>query len=171
VENQKLLEYSQEQKKQARQLLKKGNVINLLSKYGEVEITGSYKYDLMYGPDIDIEVITDDPRKVSFKVLQEFIKARDFQKYEYGDFAKHPRDKRPESFIIVLIQEVDGVKWEIEIWFFKQKDEDKERLEEKLINLTEEQKIKILDLKHQREQGDFPKHSISSYEIYEIVLK
>lgn len=170
MKNRELIEYSQNIKLQAQEILQENNVIQTLNQYGEVIITGSYKFDLMYGPDIDLEVITDNPRKASLNALQDFLADRKFQKYEYGDFEKHSRKNRPESFIIVLIQEVNGVKWEIEIWFFKERDEEKEKFEKKLMNLSQEQKTKILELKHQRNQSDLSKHNISSYEIYKAVL-
>ena len=165
-----LLDYSKQVKNQAQRLLKKNRVIETLNKYGEVIITGSYKFDLMYGPDIDLEVITNNPRENSLKALNEFIEARNFQKYEYGDFEAHPREKRPESFIIVLDQILAGVKWEIEIWFFKQRDPDKIKFEEKLTSLSQEQRKKILELKYQRDQMGRSKHAVSSYEIYRTVL-
>lgn len=170
MDDQGLLRYSQDVRLQAQRLLRDGEVIETLNKYGKAEITGSYKYDLMYGPDIDIEVISDNPREDSLSALSEFLDKRKFQKYEYGDFKKFPRENRPESFIIVLVQEIDGLKWEIEIWFFKEKDKRNEEFEEELMNLGQEQKMKILGLKHQRKQGKLSKHKVSSYEIYEAVL-
>ena len=56
-----LTHFSQQTKQEADALLLYGNVTEVLSKYGKVVVTGSYKYDLMYDPDIDLVVLCDNP--------------------------------------------------------------------------------------------------------------
>lgn len=170
MNNKELLDHSRKMKLRAQKIIQKNDVVKTLKKYGQVVITGSYEFDLMYGPDIDIEVITDKPREDSLNALQNFLAARKFQKYEYGDFKKHPRENRPKSFIIILVQEINGVKWEIEIWFFKERNQKKESFEKQLKELSDEQRKTILKLKHQRGQSNLSKHDISSYEIYKRVI-
>ena len=168
-----ILSFSKKTKKEADELLSVGKVIEILSKYGEVQINGSYKYDLMYGPDIDVVVLTDNPGEAAEKALFEFVKERNFQKYQFGDFNKFPRKKRPRSYIVVLIHEHEERRWEIEIWFARQKpqgDVDKE-LDNLLMNVTDEQKETILHLKHQRENSNITKHQLDSPTIYRGVLK
>lgn len=168
-----VLSFSKKTKQEADELLLVGKVKDVLSKYGEVEINGSYKYDLMYGPDIDVVVLTDNPGEAAEKALFEFVKERNFQKYQFGDFNKFPRENRPRSYIVVLIHEYKGRRWEIEIWFASQKprgdvDEELDRL---LMNVTPEQKETILRLKHEREIHNKTKHDIDSPTVYRGVLK
>ena len=168
-----VLTFSNKTKKEADELLTLGKVKDVLSKYGEVVITGSYKYNLMYGPDIDLVVLTEDPDESAEKALFEFVQNRNFQKYQFGDFNKFPRENRPRSYIVVLIHEYEGRRWEIEIWFGKEKlqgDVDEE-LDNLLMNVTDKQKEKILQLKHQRKTSNKTKHHLDSPTIYRGVLQ
>lgn len=81
-----VLEYSQQIKCDADEILRDSDLIKCLGKYGQVNIGGSYKYDLMWNPDIDIMVVCDDPRQQSLAAIKELMDLRQFQKYQYGDF-------------------------------------------------------------------------------------
>jgi hypothetical protein len=163
--------FSKKTKQEADGLLSYGNVIDVLSKYGKVVVTGSYKYDLMYGPDIDFVVLSPDPQKSSYDAFLSFIKQRKFQKYQLGDFSKFPRKGRPKAIIVVLIHEYKGRRWEIEIWFEKKliTDIDKE-FDNLLLNATEEQRQLILEIKQQREAAGASKHKLDSVTIYRGVI-
>jgi len=165
-----IAQHSQKTKQEADDLLKYGNVMEVLSEFGKVVITGSYKYDLMYGPDIDLVVLSDDPEKSSYEAFLDFIHQRKFQKYQLGDFSRYPREGRPKAIIIVLIHEYKGKRWEIEIWFNKSLSDDDARLDELISKATEEQKRIILELKHQREADKISKHKLDSTTIYKGVL-
>ena len=167
----KLLEYSKQIKSDAEQLLKTTNLVNILSKYGEVIIGGSYKYDLMWGPDIDIDVICKDTRSASVSALSELINLRLFQKYEYGDFVKFPREYRQKSYIMPLILPFNGQKWEIEVWFFNEYPENQKNMDELIESeMTDAKKLIILDAKSHRQNDKSTKHDISSVDIYKQVL-
>lgn len=163
-------EHSKNIKKQARALLVSTNLINILEKLGNVHLIGSYPLDIMYGPDIDIIVESKNIRKSSVDTLQEIVKKQLFRKIEYGDFVKYPMEKRPKGYILVLKAIVEGVKWEIEVWFLE--DASKQLNYHKLLEskLTEQNRIKILQAKHLRENSNMSKHALSSYEIYEQIL-
>lgn len=81
-----LLSYSKQVKESADQILSSTKLLDILSSFGQIEMRGAYDLDLMYGPDIDIAVLSDNPRESSVKALQKLIDLRLFQKYEYGDF-------------------------------------------------------------------------------------
>ena len=164
-----VVKFSQKTKGQADELLEYGKVKEVLSKYGKVVFTGSYKYDLMYGPDIDLVVITDDPEKASYQAFLEFIDQRKFQKYQLGDFSRFPHKDRPKAIIIVLIHEYKGRRWEIEIWFKKTLTSDIQ-LEELISHATKEQRKLILQLKQQRGTAGTSKHKLDSVSIYKGVL-
>ena len=155
--------------KEADHLLAYGSVMETLSKYGKVVTAGSYTYDLMYGPDIDLVVVSDDPEKNSYQAFLDFINQRKFQKYQLGDFKKFPRKNRPTDIIVVLIHEHEGRKWEIEIWF-KESIDAEAYLEELLANATDEQRKTILELKHKRDSAHITKDQLSSTTIYKGVL-
>lgn len=162
--------FSQKTKLEAEDLLKQGNVLEVLSKYGEVIETGAYRYDLMWGPDIDITILTSTPEESSKSALLEFIEQRNFQKYQFGDFITFPREDRPEGIIVVLIQEYQGRKWEVEIWFKKTLSESEKNIDTLLTSISDEQRKAILELKHQRETRGISKNQLNSAAIYRGVL-
>lgn len=158
--------FSKKTYEEARDILGRTMIIDILSKLGDVRIGGSYYTDLMYSPDIDISVATDSPRESAVKFLNQIIKERTFQKYQYGDFENFPRENRPKDHIIVLILPFNNRRWEIEVWFVKKHSESQIKLEEKLKQLPQEQKEKIVELKAKREKSGIDKHSLSSFDIY-----
>jgi hypothetical protein len=148
-------------------ILKQTNVINFLENFGEVRIGGSYYTDLMYDYDIDLSVVSSDPRKSAIDFLELIISKKLFQKYQYGDFETFPRENRRKSHIIVLIIPFNGKKWEIEIWFEKEQNTKQVVLEEKLKALPQNIKEEIIKRKIKRGKSGLDKHSLSSYEIYQ----
>lgn len=171
MELNEIIRKSKHTKQVADKILKSTNLINILSKFGDTKIIGSYKYNLMYGPDLDIIVETAKPRISSFNALTELIQTESFAKYEYGDFVKFPIVNRPHGYIIVLKIEVERVKWEIEIWFLSKNEYPQSDLDSLMANLTENQIVKILKLKHERDESGINKNNLSSMEIYNKVLK
>lgn len=159
-------EQSQQTKQEATEILEKTGVLTLLNDFGDVRIGGSYYTDLMFGPDIDITVATKTPRESATHFLQEVIATEQFQKYQYGDFESHSREGRPKDHIIVLILPYKDRKWEIEIWFKKEHNQEQIDLEQKLIDLPEEKKKEIIKRKASRENQGQDKHELSSYVIY-----
>jgi hypothetical protein len=158
-----ILKFSKQTKLDADEILQQTNIINILSEFGDVHIGGSYAFNLMYKPDIDIDVITSKPKESAIQCLNKIIDARIVQKLEFGDFEKFERVGRPKAFIIVLKIQKNDRKWEIEIWFKEAISEELASLNEKLKNLSEEQRNKILELKSEGKQG--------SIDIYKEVLE
>jgi len=162
-----LIQFSNKTYNEAKIILDQTEIIHLLSQFGDVRIGGSYYTRLMYGPDIDITVATDNARESAVKFLKEVISKRSFQKYQYGDFEKFSREKRPKDHIVVLILPFNNRKWEIEIWFKKEHPKNQIELEEKLKALSLDVKAKIIGLKVKREESGVNKHLLSSFDIYQ----
>lgn len=171
MDTDKLKEHSKKIKNQASTLLKSTNLLNILEKYGDVYMIGSYPLNIMYGPDIDIVVKAKDIRKSSIDALNEIVEKELFRKIEYGDFVKFPVEKRPNGYVLVLKSVVEKIKWEIEVWFLE--DVSKQVNYHKLLEskLNEQNRIKILEAKYLREISNMSKHALSSYEIYEQILR
>ena len=171
MRNKDILEFSKKTKADAVSLLDQTNLIDILKKYGEVTISGSFKYDLMWGADLDIIVICKDTRKSSMEALNQVIEAKLAQKYEYGDFVTFKRDKRPQSYILNLILAFNNRKWEVEIWFFDKIPADQNEINSLMKSkLNEKNKLAILKMKEKREKIGLTKHSLSSVDIYKKIL-
>lgn len=157
--------------KEAKALLEKMQVINLLSEYGEVTIVGSLATGLMTWPDIDIEVTTDK------------LPSRD----EVGKLATqlftHPENER-----MVLLDNTQGFnmhyksgvhvmfeqrKWKVDIWFFlpTEKMTGREYMVWLNDNMTEEKRKAILFIKEQVASHPKYRKEIFSTDIYEAVIK
>ena len=171
MKNEDVLEFSKKTKADAVGLLDHTNLISILKKHGDVIIGGSFKYDLMWGPDIDIVVICKKTREASLQALNEVVEAKLAQKYEYGDFVTFKREKRPQSYILNLRLPYCDRKWEVEIWFFEEIPTDQKEtgllIESKL---NEKNKLEILRMKEEREREGITKHSLSSVDIYKKIL-
>ncbi|MDP4009984.1 MAG: hypothetical protein Q8P53_03285 [Candidatus Shapirobacteria bacterium] len=166
-----ILEFSKKTKDDATFLLKNTDLISILKKYGEVIVGGSFKYDIMWGADIDITVVCQNTRKSSLEALNKVIEAKLAQKYEYGDFVTFKREKRPESYILNLILPFNDRKWEIEIWFFNKESNDQKEVDNLMkAKLNEKNKLKILKMKEKRERSGLSKHSLGSFDIYKKIL-
>lgn len=165
-----VFEFSKRTKTEADELLAQGGVLGVLSKYGSVVLGGSYSYNLMWGPDIDITVLSDKPEEAANLALKDFISQRNFQKYQLGDFIKFPRKDRPQGMIVVLLHEFQGKRWEIEIWFQNSLSENDEYFKKLLAPISLEQRKNILELKQQRDHAGLSKQKLDSATIYKGVL-
>ena len=159
-------------KRTADAILAASGVAHVLERYGTPHFTGSYALDLMYGPDIDIVVVTEHPNASSRSVLNQMLDQDFFQRYEYGDFVRFRCTNRPRGYIVVLAITVENVYWELEIWFLPERSQEETELMQFVrTHLTPQAKTTILRLKHQRQLAQTSKHAISSVNIYQAVLQ
>lgn len=165
-----LREHSKTIKAQADHILSSTKLIHTLEAFGNVFVNGSYPLDVMYGPDLDIIVATDDIRTASQNAIRTLIGQENFQRYEYGDFVKFPREERPRGYIVALKTTVENVEWEVEIWFLSSFDEERDSLLRIKEKLNKTMRKKILRAKHERDISGKTKHDLSSFEIYKQVL-
>lgn len=170
MDKQELNKHSQNVKAQATKILESTEVLEILKKHGKVYLVGSYPLDVMYGPDIDIIVVSGDTRKSAVETLNEIVDKKLFRKVEFGDFVKYPLDDRPKGYILVLKANVDDVKWEIEIWFLEDAKEQIKHFDFVKSRITDENRLEILMAKHLRETSGKDKKNLSSYKIYEDIL-
>ena len=163
--------YSDQIKRDARELIELTDLINRLNEFGEVIVGGSFYYDLMWGPDIDILIICDNPRIQSVAALRQLVDLRLFQKYEYGDFAKFKRKNRPVAYILNLILPFRDQKWEIEVWFTDEYPENRRKMDDLIKSkLDNKNRQTILEMKKSRQEKGVDKHSLASVDIYKKVL-
>ncbi|MEI7580002.1 MAG: hypothetical protein WCJ58_08305 [bacterium] len=62
----------------ADKILASSQIIQKLSEIGKVSVIGSYKYDLMFEPDIDIVVEAANPRASVIKALELIFQTKYF---------------------------------------------------------------------------------------------
>lgn len=157
-------------KKEADTLLKKSGLLKLLSEYGKVNFTGSYKLGLMANGDIDIHVV---PFKYSKdQVLEAFnklVKQDYFRGYYFGSYVKNLTLGFPKGYYIGVNKFQNKLFWVISIWFVEDLDKKQRKFMDDVRNkLTDETKYQILELKQQRNKQ---KKEMTGIEIYKKVFK
>lgn len=163
--------YSEEIKREADNILKNTELLKILGKFGIPHVVGSYAMNLMYHPDIDIVVETNDLRAASMDALRALVEGGNFEKIEYGDFVKFSRANRPNGYIIVLRTTRGDVRWEIEVWFLSNATKEENEVSRICALLTPGLKETILEFKRQVHERNISKHQISSSDIYHAVLE
>lgn len=166
----KILELSNKFKADADKLLDETNLLNLLSNHGEVNVTGSYDYDLMMSGDIDIEVFGDFDRDKALETFNDLVNSTSFTGYMFFDWVTYKSDKWPLGYYIGFKQIMPGYEhqWKIDVWLIKDNSPRARNFQKSLKQITDMQKMLILKLKHwAKSQED----EIQSVDIYDAVLK
>lgn len=161
---------SEELNSKASKLLDDSKLIEILNKYGTVEIVGSYRYGLMTKNDIDIYVINQNvDRELAAKALTEIIQENYFRGYLFCNWKDtKPPAWLPEGYYIGLKYGGYGIyagtKWKIDIWFLDEAVPDIKGIDD----LSASQRETILHLKTERDAQGL---DIMSYQIYKAVIE
>ncbi len=171
-----LIQRADNLKNAGEQLLKESQLAELLSGYGKVKITGSFRLNLLVNGDIDFCVfLNESGKKKAVEILNKLISQNYFRGYYFGDYTKDQADRFgrkifPEGYYIGLNAMRDSEFWKFDIWFVKEdadiieKENFMDYMEE---NLTPESRYEILRRKQERNEK---KLDILSVDIYKEVL-
>ncbi len=167
-----LLTLSRMWHEEADKLLNYSQISSILSRLGEVKIVGSYDYNLMLGPDLDIYVILpeDKAKAAALDALNQLIKQNYWNGYLYYDFVVHSSKNHPgfpKAYYVGVKRDFSSSRWKVDIWFGQ---EDTLRVNNDWIkdNLNDENKKLILKLKAARNDGEI---NTDSHDIYLAVLR
>lgn len=154
-------------------------LLPILSDYGEVTIGGSYIYNLMSWPDIDLSIQSEDVTKEKYIELctrllacDEMSKFTTTDRVQFGRMIKTGQQKGYWIGLRFVYKETD---WSIDMWFIKPEwnadttHEYKKRLED----LNDETRITILSLKNELlEKGLYGvSKEFQSVDVYNAVLE
>lgn len=171
--------------KQAYQVLKKLNLVEILSRFGKPNIIGSLNLGLMTWRDIDIEVIVE---KIDLGDITEIVSNLILQGHKRIDFGvtdnrgKDKTPRTPTGIYLGIKYFGDDIKpkerfgrsekvWKIDIHFVLPRDSQAiQKTKELASKLTEEKKKAILEIK--KEVTKSPKHrkEIFTIDVYNAVL-
>ena len=107
-------------KEKATLLLTQHELLSELKLLGHVNVTGSYSYDLMVEPDIDIEVYCTANREKAVHFAQNQIASGKWNGIMYYDWQQWRRDYFPEGYYVGLKQDFAGYRWKVDIWFLSE---------------------------------------------------
>lgn len=149
-----LLEKQQELHSEASRLLKEV-VLPILEDFGEARIGGSYAFQLLNQPDIDIDLINSNLSKELYSELcKRFISLDGTSRFKTTDrvnFPHHHPGNRPTGYWLAPGIQYGQYTWNLDIWF--QKPEwytgKTNAYLDKMSNITEEQKVLILSMKEE----------------------
>jgi hypothetical protein len=158
---------------QTKTVLNNLNLINELSKYGEVKIVGSVALGLMTWPDIDIDLKSSEEinKKDYLEIVKYIFEQDNIKQLILIDNRSSFEKNRPKSMYIGVIYDLNGVDWKIDIRYLNPSsawaEEDVERIKTKL---TSEKINSILEIKtafcsHYKYRKEF-----SAFDIYNAVL-
>lgn len=160
-----------ELQKEAHELLRQLDLINVLSEYGEVFIAGSLVTNLMTWPDIDIEVITDTlpDRAAIGKLAAKLFANPDNERMVLLDNTQGFNPHYKSGVHLMFEQK----KWKVDIWFFLPTEQNTGREYAAWLrkNLTEDKRRIILAIKEQITSNPKYRKEIFSVDIYEAVIK
>lgn len=161
----------------AAQLLSSTRLLEILGKYGEVRLVGSYAANLMMHGDIDVHVIKPHGYTMPdiLKVFSEIALTDNFEQQMIWNWDKKTR--KPEwkpvtdlgGFYIFLRTRYGEIKWKIDIWFIDSAEQTKADSKLNVMNMTitDEQRKAILAFKKIRNEAGI---EYGSQKIYELVL-
>jgi hypothetical protein len=171
-----LLDVSNQYKEIADSFIKSSQILTVLKKYGRIEFEGACAGNVMLHGDIDIKVIrdTDYTHDEMFTALKDihdtcgdafkslFIKA-DWDDPRFGN-------QFPFGKYIGLKTHHNDERWKFDIWFISEAENsrDQGKINISKLNLTDEQRLKILEFKQYRKDHNV---KVSGQEIYEAVLE
>jgi hypothetical protein len=156
--------------------LESSKLLSVLEKYGRIEFEGAYAGNVMLHGDVDIKVIRDSEytQDEIFTILKDIHDTCGdnfrslFVKADWDD----PRlgQQFPNGRYIGLKTYVNDERWKFDIWFISEDENNRDRgkLDISKIDLTEEQRLKILEFKQYRKEHNI---KVSGQEIYEAVLE
>jgi len=130
-------------------------LLPLLSKYGKVEVNGSYTYKLLYHPDIDLYIINNNLTKENYVSLcAELLSLDRVSKIRTGDRVNFPQDAgngRPTGYWVSPTIHTADHTWSCDIWMQKPEWVNPKiyRYDNVLANLPDEQRLAILTLKQE----------------------
>jgi hypothetical protein len=166
----KLIEESQRIKKVADYLLYEDGLFDFLMSYGKVTIVGAYDTDLMMHGDIDLYVVNKNlDREKSLEAFYKLLKGANYRGYLFFDHVNYrTKDIYPHGYCVGLRKDVEGEKYNFDIWFLREKLSDKEKYNEDIKKrLNDENREIILRLKKYRKDKGL---DIPGVVIYQAVL-
>ncbi|MEI6352408.1 MAG: hypothetical protein WCO35_00510 [Candidatus Nomurabacteria bacterium] len=171
------LEKSQIIKKEAKTILDSTNIVDFLNKFGEVNLIGSYAYDVMMSKDIDFHIIVKEFDMNIIKTsinyfldsgLFEYIEFHDKHNFNEDAATRYTSKKALDSFYLGLKMTFNESLWQIGINFIIKSQESSNEIIELMKNSSDEEKEKILEFKHLLFESDI---KVSSSYIYLAVIE
>lgn len=143
-------------RERASRLLETSDLPVLLGDYGRIVFSGSYAYDTMMSPDIDLHLLPNVfSRQTAVEVLYALIHQDWWNTYAFGDweqerFRATVGGRAPRGYLLKLGVTFEGRYWNVDAWVLDQGRYSGDLWAPKMAAITEEQRLAILRLKRAR---------------------
>lgn len=158
---------------EAKEVLEKLDLMNILSDYGTPKIVGSLATGLMTWKDIDIELTNGIDEDKYWSVVKKLFHTPGYKHLSVIDFRNSTDPNSPKGLYACISKfHLYGKKnWKIDIWFLEPNSRDVDFHEWLTKNLKLEHRLPILEIKDQI--ADHPKYrkEIFSTDIYKAVIE
>ena len=171
---QNILEKQKSLQQEAKIVLEKLDLINILSNYGKAKIVGSLLLELMVWPDIDIDLESNKKINIKdyFEIINSIFKKENIKKITLIDNRNAFEKNRPQSMYIGIIYELNNIKWKLDIRYLNPSNafarNDLKKIKKQL---TPEKIQNILEIKTNLYTHPNYGKEFSGYDIYKAVIE
>jgi len=171
-----MVDYSEKQNQlhiSGEKVLKDINLIAFLSKFGRVEIVGSFALELMTWEDIDIIVLCNPKNEYLFKSIEYLFQLPNIYSLPWiQDFRKSIHKDRPQGLYLQAKYLVSpNTFWKIDIWFLPDNQfSSHKKVDEIKARLTDKNRQVILTIKNEMRDELEKGKEISGIDVYTAVL-
>lgn len=175
MQRESLLRRADRLRRAADEVIRQADVVRLFSSLGDVSFIGSYRLDVMYRPDIDLIVTSDNPdRKEAIGLTTRLLESGYFQTVGFADWFNYRREGTPRGFYWELIVPSGGADWKLDAWYLSWQEDLSIRRTERYAKLLEDgpsAREVILKLKSELFNGTRYEGGIGGLEICAAVLE
>ena len=170
VEDQALLGDARAWRERAARLLEASDLPVLLREHGRIVFSGSYAYDTMMSPDIDLHLLLNAfSRHGAVEVLDALIHQDWWNTYTFGDWVQERfratvGGRAPKGYLLKLGATFEGRYWNVDAWVLDHGRYAGDLWAPKMAAITGEQRLAILRLKRARAVGALRSPGVDIYE-------
>ena len=159
VNDQQLLADATVWRETASRLLEACDLPLILGDHGRIVFSGSYAYDTMMSPDIDLHLLQNVfSRQSAVEVLDALIRQDWWNTYSFGDWVQERfratvGGRAPMGYHIKLGATFEGMPWNVDAWVLDEGKYADDLWAPRMATITGEQRLAILRLKRARAIG------------------
>lgn len=165
---------------EAQQVIDDSKLGSIFMQFGEVQLEGSFVYKTMVDRDIDYTIIVPEDAHIDFSLRTEFgtrlLELPDLSSLQMSDRHHFPTGSQHAIdgiwFGLTLISQSTSERWNVDAWLMKRggNHEADNSLVQRLMNLTEQERALIVDIKQQSLDAGLKQKGQTSFAIYDAVL-
>jgi hypothetical protein len=170
VDGDVLVRQSQAEREEATRLLDELRIVEQWQEYGDVEVAGSYRFDLMLGSDVDLYVVNPAvDLDVALNTFSRFVRRGEFLRFAFIDSVRGmppwaDAQSFPVGYYLGMARQFHNREWKVETWLLPSPPPRPDWIAEQM---TDEARRTILRLKHERTTHHL---AAPSFDIYRAVL-